>query len=121
MRRRDFISLLSGAVVFWPTVVKAQGAAKRPLVAILSSQSRASVQPIFGGFLQGMRELGHLDGQTIDFEYRNADGVVTHFPALAEELVRLKPDVIVTAAVNGALACKQATSSIPIVAIGLVD
>jgi putative ABC transport system substrate-binding protein len=68
-----------------------------------------------------MRELGYIEGRDHVYQDRYADGDFTRLPLLAEELVRLKPDVIVAGAVAAALAAKRATDSIPIVGINLTD
>jgi len=68
-----------------------------------------------------MRELGYVEGMDVDFEYRYADGDSERFPALAEELVRLNPDVIVASNPASTLAVKHATTTIPIVAATLTD
>jgi len=122
MRRRKFISLLAGMVVVaWPRGVKAQGVARRPMVAVLVPGSQESSQEYVNVFLQVLREQGRIDGQTIDIKYRYADGDASRHPALAEELVRLNPDVIVAGSTTPALACKQATATIPIVSAVLTD
>jgi ABC-type uncharacterized transport system substrate-binding protein len=69
----------------------------------------------FNAFRQGLRELGYVEGQTIRLEYRYAEWQWDRLPALAAELVQLQPDVIVTNTPPGALAAKQATTTIPIV------
>jgi putative ABC transport system substrate-binding protein len=120
MLRREFISLLSGAVIALPRAAIAQGA-KRPLVAVLSSLAQAPAQPRLNAFQQGLREYRHVDGENIDLVYRFADADAARYPALAEELVRLKPDVIVATNTTGTLACKLATATIPIVSADLTD
>jgi putative ABC transport system substrate-binding protein len=70
-------------------------------------------------FRQGMRELGYIEGQNIAMEVRFASGRVERLPELAAELVRLKPDVIVTPATPPSLSAKQATRTIPIVNSGV--
>src|SRR5262249_40584896 len=66
---------------------------------------------------EGLRELGYVEGENIAFEFRSADGQLDRLPRLAAELVRLKVDLIVALYVPCALAAKQATQEIPIVAI----
>jgi putative tryptophan/tyrosine transport system substrate-binding protein len=66
-------------------------------------------------FRQRLRELGHVEGENIAIEYRWAEGRDDRLPSLAAELVRLKPDVIVTSGTPGTLAAKQATNTIPII------
>src|SRR5262245_29082689 len=122
MRRRKFISLLAGMVVVsWPRGVKAQGAARRPLVVVLVPGSQESSDEFVKVFLQVLRGQGRIDGQTIDIKYRYADGDASRHPALAQELVRLNPDVIVAGSTTPTLACKQATATIPIVSAVLTD
>src|SRR5262245_35160214 len=122
MRRRKFISLLAGMVVSaWPRDSTAQTAAKRPMVAVLVPGSQESSQEYVNVFLQVLREQGRIDGQTIDIRYRYADGDASRHPVLAEELVRLNPDVIVAGSTTPTLACKQATATIPIVSAVLTD
>ena len=72
--------------------------------------------PVQEAFRQGLRDLGYIEGRNLVIEYRDADGKIERFPALAAELVALKVDVIVTAGGTlGALAAKRATATIPIV------
>src|SRR5262249_56269778 len=87
----------------------------------LGGSSKAPGARYYGGFSLGMRELGYLEGRDYGFEERYADGDASRLPLLAEELVRLKPDVIVAASTPRTLAAKQATASIPIVGVNLTD
>ena len=97
MRRRQFLGMLGGAAVAWPLAVRAQQVStRRPLVAVLSAVTRERNLPL-NAFVQGMREFGYVEGQNIDIEYRFAEGRLERFPALAEELVRVSPNVIVAA------------------------
>ena len=70
---------------------------------------------VWGAFIQGLRDLGYVEGQNITIEHRSSEGKFERLPDLAAELVRLKVDVIVTPALQNALAAKQATRTIPIV------
>jgi putative ABC transport system substrate-binding protein len=72
-------------------------------------------------FLDGMREFGYLEGRDFDMEPRYAEGFQDRLPALVEEIVALKPAVIVAAAVNAAVPAHAATSLIPIVCPALAD
>jgi putative tryptophan/tyrosine transport system substrate-binding protein len=118
MRRRDVLSLLGGAAVSWPLRARAQ---QRPLVAWLSGGARAASLGFVDAFLQGMRQLGYVESRNFDVVYRYADGYAERLPALAEELVRLKPNVILAAATGQAVAAKNATATIPIVTPALAD
>jgi putative tryptophan/tyrosine transport system substrate-binding protein len=119
MQRRNFITLLGGAA-FWPLMARAQGSTKRPLIAVLSAIKREGNAPL-SAFVFGMRELGYVDGQNIDFEYRFAEGRLERFPALAEELLRLSPNVIMAAVTPAAVATRALTQTIPIVCPLLAD
>ena len=80
-----------------------------------------AILPFVGAFVQGLRERGWVEGQNTIIEWRYADGRMERFPDLAAELVRLKVDVIVTVAAPAARAAKQATTTIPIVALAVSD
>jgi putative tryptophan/tyrosine transport system substrate-binding protein len=77
--------------------------------------------PFVEAFLEGMRALGYVEGQHFVLEYRAAAGHYERFPALAAELVQLKVDVIVAQGTPAALAAKDATTTIPIVMVGVGD
>ena len=119
MRRRQFITLLGGAAA-WPLAAQAQQAAKVFRIGFLFYGS-SGPSPELNAFRQGLREFGYIEGQNIAVEYRFASGQVERLPDLATELVRLKPDVIVTPATPASLAAKQATGTIPIVFAGVAD
>jgi putative tryptophan/tyrosine transport system substrate-binding protein len=118
--RRQFITLI-GSVVAWPCNGLAQSLQKRPLIGLLLASSKTTGARYYNGFPLGMRELGYLEGRDYGLEDRYSDGDASRLPLLAEELVRLKPDVIVTATTPGVLAAKKATASIPIVGVNLTD
>ena len=72
-------------------------------------------------FWQEFRKFGYVEGKNIVTEHRNADNQLDRLPALAEELVRLKVDMIVTGGTNAALAAKKATTTIPIIMFNVSD
>jgi ABC-type uncharacterized transport system substrate-binding protein len=74
-----------------------------------------------GAFREGLRERGYVEGQNIVIEYRSADGSIERFPRLADELARLKLDLIHVPNTPAARAAQQATSTIPIVAVAMGD
>jgi len=121
MRRRDFIGLLGGAVALRPLAAFAQGSWTRPLIVISVGGSKARAGWYFGGFLQGMRELGFAEGVDYGLEVRYANGRFDSIPAQMDELVRLKPDIIVSGTMAAALAAKKLTNTVPIVSVTLVD
>ena len=118
MRRRGFITLVSGAVT-WPLVATAQRIAGRPRVIHLAPVDVPS-QPDAIRRLLG--ELGYVEGRNIHLEFRNAAGNVDALPALAQELVKEGSlDVIIAISTPAALAAYKATQTIPIVAFTAVD
>ena len=114
MNRREFISLLGGAAATWPLAARAQGA-KRPTIGLLGGATASAQAQWTAAFVQRLRELGWVEGQTVAIEYRWVEGRFERSPAIIAEFVRLKVDVIVTHATPNVLAAKQATSVIPIV------
>jgi putative ABC transport system substrate-binding protein len=119
MDRGKFIGTLAGGIVAGPLVADAQQAAKIARVGILGANPAAS--PRLEAFLQGLRDLGYVEGRNVVIEYRNHEGKVDRLPALAAELVALKVDVIVASNTGAALAAKQATRTLPIVFAAAAD
>ena len=116
MRRRQFISLLGGTAAVWPLVAGAQQRpAKLPLIGIIDDG------PIWKHFRLALHDLGYIEGQTIAFEYRSAEGKPDRLTAAATELVRLPVDAIAVYGTAPAGAAMAATKTIPIVAISVGD
>ena len=123
MRRREFITLLGGAAATWPLAARAQGPfmpraqASRPVIGYLAVAASASVlrSATALALISGLRDQGYSEGRDIDIFYRFADGFFDRLPALAEELVRLRPDAILAPATVSAQAARAATTTIPIV------
>jgi len=116
MRRREFIRLLGGAAVAaWP--LAAFGQARRPLVGYLSGATSASVirSTTWLAFVDSMREHGYVEGRDFDIAYKFADGFFDRLPALAEELVKLRPDTILASTTISAVAARAASTTVPIV------
>jgi putative tryptophan/tyrosine transport system substrate-binding protein len=113
VKRREFITLLGGAVA-WPLKARAQQA-KAATIGLLGTGTAAAQSQWTTAFVQRMRELGWVEGRNLAIEYRWAEGRTERLADLANDLVRLKVDVIVTHNTPGPLAAKQATSTIPIV------
>jgi ABC-type uncharacterized transport system substrate-binding protein len=120
MRRREFITLLGGAAVAWPHAVRSQAPSRHPLIAILVGGTPASATWL-SGFRERMNALGYAEGRNYDVVYRFGAGNLTSMPALAEELVQLKPSIIVTANTSAAIAAQNATLTIPIVSAAMTD
>ena len=110
-------------------LAEAQQPKKVPRIGLLSPFSPSDTAPWYQAFLQGLRELGWVEGKNIGIEYRYAEGRNDRLPDLAADLVRHNVDIIVTAVTSDALIAKKATKTIPIVmasagdpvATGLVD
>ena len=117
MKRRAFIAGL-GSAVAWPTFGKAQGSRQLALVAIQSGIVRSRTRVAFE---QGLRELGFIDGQNVESQWRYIQGDVTRVPAIIAELVSLNPNVIVTGATISTVAARRASPTIPIVCPFLTD
>jgi putative ABC transport system substrate-binding protein len=114
MKRRQFITLIGGAAVAWPGAGQAQQAGKLPTIGFLGASSQSGWSSWTAAFVTRLRELGWIEGHTVAIEYRWAEGRNERFGEFAAEFVRLKVDVIVTAA-TAAYVAKQVTSTIPIV------
>jgi hypothetical protein len=97
MRRREFIALLGGAAAGWPLAAHAQQSAKLPTIGLLSSSTSATTGQLVTAFVQRLRELGWIEGRTINIEYRWTQGSRERATEIAAEFVRLNVDVIVTA------------------------
>src|SRR5262245_16805746 len=114
VRRREFITLL-GSAAAWAVAARAQQAGKLPIIGLLGPGSEAAWVTVTNVFVSRLRQLGWIEGSTVAIEYRWAEGRYERFAEVAAEFVRVKVDVIVTAATAPVLAAKQATSVIPIV------
>jgi len=115
-----FITLVGGAAAGWPLAARAQQA-KVARIGFLGSVSASSHAPRLAAFRAGLRDLGWLEGTNLFIEYRWAEGNYERLRGLADELVQLKVDVLVTHATPAALAAKSATSTIPIVLTAVGD
>src|SRR5688500_2953684 len=120
MNSKSLFWLLTTFLLLTVTFVEAQEAAKVPKVGWLGARPAALATGL-EGLRRELRALGYLEGKNIAFESRYADNKVERLPALADELVRLKVDVIVTPSTPEALTAKNATRAIPIVFINVAD
>src|SRR5499427_11055461 len=115
LRRRDFMALLGSAAATWPLAAHAQQAAKIPRIGILDDA------PMWQALRQALRELGYVEGQNIAYEYRYGEGAPDRLATAAAELVRRPVDLIATYGTPATHAAKEATTTIPIVMIGVGD
>ena len=123
MRRREFISLIGGAVA-WPLAARAQQPAMPVMLYAGEAQAR-----VLAPLRQGLSETGYIEGDNIKIEYRWAEGRYDRLPRMAADLVRRRVTVIVAISTPAALAAKAATTVIPImfqtggdpIKLGLVD
>ncbi|HKD42921.1 MAG TPA: ABC transporter substrate-binding protein [Myxococcaceae bacterium] len=115
MDRRAFIAMVGGCVLTAPLVAEAQRAGKSVTVGYLGNSSPSLEANLVDAFRDGLRQLGYVEGRNLIIEFRWADGQQERYATVAQELVRLKPDIILTAGTQGTVAAKQATQSIPIV------
>jgi ABC-type uncharacterized transport system substrate-binding protein len=119
MKRREFITLLGGAAA-WPLAARAQQS-KVARIGFLGLDSVSSHAARLAALRAGLRDRGWLEGTNLLIEYRWAEGDYKRLRGLADELVQLEVDVLVTHASAGALAAKSATSTIPIVLTAVGD
>jgi putative ABC transport system substrate-binding protein len=127
MRRRDFVILLGGAAVAWPTSTRAQKPGP-PIIGFLNGSSFDGYAPMVTAFREGLKQAGFVDGQNVAIEFHWAEGHYDRLPDMATDLVRRQVHVIV-ANTPANLVAKTVTSTIPIVfttssdpvAVGLVS
>jgi putative tryptophan/tyrosine transport system substrate-binding protein len=120
MRRREFLAMACGLAT-QPIVARAQTTAGGPLIGVLTPQSAASAVRQYNALRAALRDLGHVEGRNLRLTFRNADGDLSKLPALAAELVGLKPDLIIAGSTPATLAVRDATRTIPVVMVTLVD
>ena len=119
MRRREFIGLIGGAAA-WPVVVSAQQSARIYRIALVSPATPISAfggNPLFQAFFEELHRLGYVEGRNLAVARHSGGGLIEHYAELAREVVRAKPEVIVTSGSRMVPNFKAASSTIPIVAI----
>jgi putative ABC transport system substrate-binding protein len=113
MRRREFITLIGGAMA-WPLAARAQPS--MPLIGFMTSRSAKDSEPHTAAFLRGLGEAGYVPGQNVRIDYRWADGHYERLPEIATELAKLPLAALVAAGGEpSAVAAKSATAAVPII------
>jgi putative ABC transport system substrate-binding protein len=127
MRRREFITLISGASVAWPLAARAQRLAP-PIVGFLRSEPITDQSDLVREFRAGLKDAGFVDGENVAVEIQSAEGQVAKLPGLVAGMIR-KPVAVIIGNIAAAQAAKSATTTVPIifvvgndpVALGLVS
>jgi putative tryptophan/tyrosine transport system substrate-binding protein len=118
MRRREFIMVLGGAAAAWPLAGTADARSRIAFLTLSAPQEEAA---LIAAFSDGLRRLGYVEGRNVDIDYRYAAGDVGQLRALAQELIALKPDVLVGFSPSDARALKSVAPTSPIVCLALTD
>jgi putative tryptophan/tyrosine transport system substrate-binding protein len=123
MKRREFITLLGGAVATWPIVARAQQPVQMRPIGFMSNvgESDLEAQSMVSALHKGLRELGWMNGRNLQIHHRWGAGNRERLAAFAKELVALRPEVIVAHTTPSVLALRRETDSVPIVFIQVSD
>src|SRR5215467_12488654 len=120
MKRREFVTLVSGAAA-WPLAARAQQPGKLPTIGFVGAGTPSTYAPWVTTFVQRLGELGWIKDRTIAIEVRWAEGRGERYAEIAAEFVRLKVDAILAIGTPATLAAKHATSVVPIVFVAVND
>ena len=123
MKRRELIALLGSAAATWPLAARAQQAGAMPRIGLLSvfAESDPEGQALIRELMQGLQELGWVNGRNVRIDFRFGGDDAAHISTLATELIELRPDVVLASGALAATALRQQTLSIPIVFVQVVD
>jgi putative ABC transport system substrate-binding protein len=121
MRRREFVTLLGGAAATWPLAASAQQGGPVKRVGFLTLASKYDQEGVLAAFLDGLRTHGLIDGKNLKLHYRSSEGDVKRLTPLAQELIALRPDVLVGGEPSPAKVLKSIAPTLPIVCPQLTD
>jgi putative ABC transport system substrate-binding protein len=121
MKRREFITLLGGAAVSWPVVAWAQRGGPIKRVGFLTLSSLKDEVGVLASFLDGLHGHGLIEGKNLKLDYRYSEGDVERLTPLAQELIALRPDVLVGGEPSSAKVLKSIAPTLPIVCPQLSD
>ena len=123
IRRREFITLLSGAAAAWPLTARAQQGGRMRRIGVLLSTVESDPLGLeyITAFAQGLAELGWTVGRDVRIEYRWGAGDLDRFRRYAAELVALSPDVVLASGGSIVGAFQQASRTVPIVFVTTID
>lgn len=125
MKRRDFITLLGGAVAAWPVATRAQQSERVRRIGVLAAggldADDLDLQARVGAFQLGLQQLGWIHGQNVRVDIRAGAGDTERLRRYAEELIALAPDVILTTGAAAVAPVLKATRTVPIVFMNVVD
>jgi putative ABC transport system substrate-binding protein len=123
IRRREFIAVLGGAAAAWPLAARAQQSNRVRRIGVLqgSAESDPGSNLAVSAFMQALADLGWTDGRNVRIDFRWGGGDINRIRALAQELVGLQPDIIVTSVASATVAVQRETRTIPIVFTSVAD
>src|SRR5258708_8346987 len=121
--RRELIVTFGGAAAAWPLAARAQQGDRMRRIGVLMGRDEndPEVKTIVSAFTQALADLGWTDGRNVRIDGRRAGGDINRTRALAQELVGLQPDIIVTNTTPATVAVQQETRTIPIVFANVAD
>ena len=121
MRRREFITVLGGATVAWPLAARAQQGGPLRHVGFLTLTSSKDQEGALAAFLVGLHSHGLIEGKNLKIDFRYSDGDVKRLRSLAQELIALRPEVLVGGEPSPAKVLKSLAPTLPIVCPQLTD
>jgi putative ABC transport system substrate-binding protein len=123
LRRREFITLLGGAAATWPLTARAQQPDRMRRIGVLMGRAESDPegQSFAAAFLRGLAALGWMPGRNLKIDYRWQAGDIGQAQAFANELVELRPDLLVANSTSSLSPMHRVTRTIPIVFVGIAD